>query len=124
MRHLLPAVASNLLYMVTSRQIGTKALVNAAVKRVELDSHLCSELPPQTVCQSLLGLNMAGVAPQKEEFRAYAQVLASSEQLAKLAPEERIVLDTMCRKLAEKSATADQVAEVTALAQALSAFSK
>lgn len=50
MRHLLPEIASNLLYKLTSRQIGTKTLINAAIKRVELDSHLCADLAPTTLC--------------------------------------------------------------------------
>lgn len=88
-----------MLYKLTSRQIGTKTLINAAIKRVELDSHLCADLAPSTLCQSLLALNMAGVDPSKEEFKAYAKELASIQQLVKLSQEERVVLDTLCRKV-------------------------
>lgn len=123
MRHLLPEVASNLLYKLTSRQIGTKTLVNATIKRVELDSHLCKDLPPQTICQSLLGLDMAGVDASKDEFKAYAKALASPSQLSKLTAEERIVLDTMCRKT-QKAHKKAQIKEVVALASALDEVSK
>jgi len=46
MRLLIPEVASELLYKLTSREIGTRSLITAAVKRVELDSHMIAVLAP------------------------------------------------------------------------------
>jgi len=80
-RHLHPEIASELLYKLTSRKFGTRTLITAAVKRVELDSHMATMLAPETICQSLIALNMAGVDPSKEEFSAYAQSLASKQSL-------------------------------------------
>ena len=68
------------------------------MKRVELDAHMVATLSPQTVCQSLLALNMAGVDPNKEEFCAYAKALTSKEVLAQLSPEEIEVLRQLCTK--------------------------
>ena len=65
MRQLLPEIASELLYKLTSKQIGTSTLINATVRRVELDSHMIATLDPQTICQSLVALNLAGVDPTK-----------------------------------------------------------
>ena len=50
MRHLHPDLASELLYKLTSRQFGTRTLITATVKRVELDSLLVQNLAPETVC--------------------------------------------------------------------------
>ena len=52
--------------------MGTRTLITAAVKRVELDSLMASNLSPETRCQSLIALNLAGVDPSKEEFSTYA----------------------------------------------------
>ena len=81
MRHLHPELASDLLYKLTSRHLGTRTLITAAVKRVELDSLMASNLSAETRCQSLIALNLAGVDPLKEEFSAYAQSLATRESL-------------------------------------------
>ena len=50
MRLLQPDLASDLLYRLTSRQMGTRTLITAAIKRVELDSHMIATLSPQTIC--------------------------------------------------------------------------
>lgn len=96
MRHLLPEVASELLYKLTSRALGSRSLITATVKRVELDSHMIAALSPVTMCQSLVALNLAGVDPTKEEFCAYVSGLASVEQLSQITAEERTVLDKLC----------------------------
>lgn len=93
MRHLNPEVASELLYKLTRQELGTRTLITATIKRVELDGHMLAALSPQTICQSLIGLNMAGVDPTKEEFCAYAENLANKDSLLQLSFEERSVLD-------------------------------
>ena len=99
MRHLHPELASELLYKLTSRQFGTRTLITATVKRVELDSHMAQNLAPETVCQSLIALNLAGVDPSKEEFSTYAKSLATRESLDQLSIEEITCLDKLCRTL-------------------------
>ena len=46
MRLLNPIVVSDLLYKLTKNQLGTRTLITAVVKRVELDSHMVSALTP------------------------------------------------------------------------------
>ena len=72
MRLLIPEVASDLLYKLVTKELGTRTLITAAVKRVELDSHMIAVLTPSTMCQSLIALNLAGVDSFKEEFGTYA----------------------------------------------------
>lgn len=50
MRLLTPTVVSDLLYKLTKHQLGTRSLITAVVKRVELDSHMVPALTPQTIC--------------------------------------------------------------------------
>jgi len=99
MRHLLPENVSELLYKLTSRALGSRSLITATVKRVELDSHLITALSPETICQSLVALNLAGVDPAKEEFCAYVSSLASPDALSKLTREEHAVLDKLCHTI-------------------------
>ncbi len=82
MRLLIPEVASDLLYKLASKELGSRTLITAAVKRVELDSHMIAVLNPQTMCQSLIALNLAGVDYGKEEFCAYASELCKGENLS------------------------------------------
>ena len=50
MRHLSPETVSELLYKLTKKELGTRTLITAAVKRVELDSHMAATLTAQNIC--------------------------------------------------------------------------
>ena len=49
MRHLSPETVSELLYKLTKKELGTRTLITAAVKRVELDSHMAATLTAQNL---------------------------------------------------------------------------
>ncbi len=97
-------------------------MITAAVKRVELDSHMIAVLNPQTMCQSLIALNLAGVDYSKEEFCTYASELCKGDNLSKLSSEERNVLDTLCRTVQNNSALENPA--ITKLAKALNTKAK
>ena len=80
---------------------------------------MIATLEPQTICQSLIALNLAGVDPTKEEFKIYANALSSHEHLIQLSDEERIVLDTMCRKLLQSESNLEGMSHINLLAEAL-----
>ena len=54
MRNLHPELVSDLLYMLTSKQLGSKTLITATIKRVELDGlldgHILDKLEAKTIC--------------------------------------------------------------------------
>ena len=112
MRHLSPETVSELLYKLTKKELGTRTLITAAVKRVELDSHMAATLTAQNICQNLLALNMAGVEPTKEEFCTYAGKLAETQTLAQLSAEERAVLDQMCSTIETQYGSIPQITQL------------
>ena len=103
MRLLVPELASDLLYKLTKQNLGTRSLMTATLKRVELDSHMIVDLQPETMCQSLIALNLAGTAFTKEEFNAYAEGLASEQALGQLSSEERNVLASLCNTVMKET---------------------
>ena len=77
-------------------------------------------LAPETICQSLIALNLAGVDPSKEEFSTYALSLASNDSLEKLSREELIVLDKLCSTIKKNTrGGAEQSPEIIQLRQAI-----